>query len=130
MTSFPEARDCSQHGLLTRLYSQQLERERRLHFGTDARCQLLTVTPHGEALIAELVQSWGAYPIPIQADNQEQWTLEILAAVQIDWALIRNGGVVAICNHEATKRFKITQVEQDLSVGHVWRLTIEPTGER
>lgn len=130
MIAYPEARDCSAHGLLTKLYAKQLERERRLHFGCDARCKLLTITPNGETLLAELVQSWAAYPTNSVADNDEQWTLEILAAVQMDWSRIRSGGVVEICNHEAKRRFKITQVEQDLTTGHVWRITIEPTGER
>lgn len=130
MTAYPEARDCSSHGLLTKLYASQLERERRLHFGSDARCKLLTVTPNGETTIAELAQSWCAYPQNLVAANSEVWTLEILAAVQMEWARIRSGGVVEICNHEDKKRFKITQVEQDLTTGHVWRITLEPTGER
>lgn len=128
--NYPEPRDCSSHGLLGRLYAQSLERERRLLFGSEARLQLRALTPTGETLIAELRTAWSATPIVTKETNNEEWALEILQAANLEWARIRSGGLVVIVAHEDTKRFKIIQVEQDLSVGHVWRLTLTPTGER
>lgn len=122
--------DCSPHTLLGRLYANTLERERRLHFSSDAVLQLFAVTPAGETLLAELRESWSAYPTLTGSANNEEWVLEILESAELPWQKLRAGCIAVFEVHAQRKRCKITQVEQDLSAGHVWRLTLIPTGER
>jgi hypothetical protein len=116
--------------MLGRLYANTLERERRLHFSQDAVLRLFTVTPAGETLLAELRENWSAYPMLTGPANNEEWSLEILESANLAWQKLRTGCVAVLEVHAQRKRFKITQVEQDLSAGHVWRLTLIPTGER
>jgi len=121
---------CSPHEMLGRLYANTLERERRLHFSPDAVLQLFAVTPAGETLLAELSESWSAYPMLTGSANSEEWMLEILENANLPWQKLRAGCLAVLEAHGQRKRCKISQVEQDLSAGHVWRLTLIPTGER